>query len=81
MDVSLRITIYKTNTSQIYIADETHPFCKYMPAVTVPNKKPEHAAVKSNATVLVVVVHPTAEAMEGETPNTHWVRRNHWVRR
>jgi hypothetical protein len=53
-----------------------------MPAVTILNKNPEqHVAVKSNAAVLVVVVHPTAEAMEGETPNTHWVRRNHWVRR
>jgi hypothetical protein len=38
-----------------------------MPAVTIPNKNPEHAAVKSNATVLVV--HPTAEAMEGASPN------------
>lgn len=33
----------------------------------MPNKKPEHAAVKSNATVRVV--HPTAEAMEGASPN------------
>jgi hypothetical protein len=41
-----------------------------MPAVKIPNKNPEqHAAVKSNATVLVVVVYPTAEAMEGASPN------------
>ena len=35
--------------------------------MTIPNKNPEHAAVKSNATVRVV--HPTADAMEGASPN------------
>mmetsp|Transcript_19283 Transcript_19283/g.30173 ORF Transcript_19283/g.30173 Transcript_19283/m.30173 type:complete len:241 (-) Transcript_19283:287-1009(-) len=44
------------------------PFVRNCDAVTTPNKNPEHAAVKSNATHFPGSI-PIAEAMDGASPN------------
>lgn len=47
------ISSYTLNTFTTTHTHSTH-FSKNCPAVTIPNKNPLHAAVRSNATVLVV---------------------------